>query len=65
MTRTLALLNMPTRSDVSSLAERLTNIELRLDDLDARLDEIRSAATQQSTLSNHHSAASADAEEVH
>ncbi len=35
----LASLNMPTRADVIGLAERLTNIEIRLDDLDAKLDE--------------------------
>lgn len=43
MTRTLTMLNMPTRAEVTGLAERLTNIELRLDDLDARLDEILAA----------------------
>lgn len=45
MTQVLTQLNMPTRSDVTSLAERLTNIEMRLDDLDAKLDTIQ--ATQQ------------------
>ncbi len=40
----LASINMPTRGDVSGLAERLTNIELRLDDLDAKLDEFLRAA---------------------
>ena len=39
MTQTLANLNLPTRDDVTRLAERLTNIEMRLDDLDAKLDE--------------------------
>jgi len=39
MTEVLAKLNMPTRADVISLAERLGNIEMRLDDLDAKLDE--------------------------
>jgi len=39
MTQVLTNLNMPTRGDVISLAERLTNIELRLDDLEARLEE--------------------------
>lgn len=38
MTQVLMQLNMPSRSDVTNLAERLTNIEMRLDDLDARLD---------------------------
>jgi hypothetical protein len=40
MTQVLVNLNMPTRSDVTSLAERLTNIEMRLDDLEAKLDEV-------------------------
>jgi len=39
MTQTLTQLNMPTRSDVVSVAERLTHIEMRLDDLEAKLDE--------------------------
>lgn len=43
MTRALAQLNMSSRADVTSLAERLTNIELRLDDLDARLETIERA----------------------
>jgi hypothetical protein len=37
----LAQLNMPSRTEVLSLSERLTNVELRLDDLDAKIDEIR------------------------
>ncbi|HYT92961.1 MAG TPA: hypothetical protein VEL76_29860 [Gemmataceae bacterium] len=44
MTQVLAKLNMPTRADVTSLAERLTNIEMRLDDLDAKLEESRRPA---------------------
>lgn len=40
LTRTLTQYNIPTAGEVVKLAERLTNIELRLDDLDARLDEI-------------------------
>jgi hypothetical protein len=31
---------MPSRTDIISLAQRITNIEMRLDDMDARLDEI-------------------------
>ncbi|MCO6455225.1 MAG: hypothetical protein J5I93_07985 [Pirellulaceae bacterium] len=37
--QTLANLNLPSREDITRLAERLTNIEMRLDDLDAKLDE--------------------------
>jgi hypothetical protein len=39
----LANLNMPGRGDVVSLAERLTHIEMRLDDLEAKLDETHPA----------------------
>lgn len=62
MTRTLASLNMPARSDVSSLAERLTNIELRLDDLDAKLDDIQHALQQ---IPGRSAATSASTEEQH
>jgi hypothetical protein len=44
MTQVLTKLNLPTRADVTNLAERLTNIEMRLDDLDAKLEEIRRPA---------------------
>src|SRR3712207_5391544 len=46
MTQVLTQLNMPTRADVASLGERLTNIEMRLDDLEAKLDESQRAATK-------------------
>ena len=35
----MAQLNLPTRDDISRLAEQLTNIEMRLDDMDAQLHE--------------------------
>ena len=41
LTQVLTNLNMPTRGDVTGLAERLTNIEIRLDNLEARLEEGR------------------------
>jgi hypothetical protein len=44
MLKTLEQLTMPSRADITSLAERLTHIELRLDDLDAKLDEFKTAA---------------------
>jgi hypothetical protein len=44
MTQVLTNLNIPTRADVTALAERLTNIEIRLDDLEAKLDESARAA---------------------
>jgi polyhydroxyalkanoic acid synthase PhaR subunit len=39
MTQVLTQLNLPMRSDVTSLSERLTHIEMRLDDLEVKLDE--------------------------
>ena len=39
MSQALANLSMPSREEITRLAERLTNIELRLDDMDAKMDE--------------------------
>jgi hypothetical protein len=38
MLKTLEQLAMPSRADFVSIAERMTNIEMKLDDLDAKLD---------------------------
>ena len=46
MVQTLAQLNMPSRADVSSVAERLTSVEFRLDDMDAKLDRIEKLLTR-------------------
>lgn len=46
MLKTLEQLAMPTRADVVSIAERMTNIEMRLDDLDAKLDDILKLAVK-------------------
>ena len=40
LTQVLTNLNLPTRTDFITLAERLTNIELRLDDLEAKVDAL-------------------------
>ncbi len=40
MLTTLQQLAMPTRNDVISIAERMTNVEMRLDDLDGKIDEL-------------------------
>jgi len=40
MLQALQQLSMPSRVDFVSLAERLTNVEMRLDDMDAKLDRI-------------------------
>ena len=44
MAQALAGFNLPSRADVIRLAERLTSIEMRLDDLEAKLDESLRAA---------------------
>src|SRR5271165_5130164 len=41
MLKTLEQLAMPSRADFISIAERMTNIEMKLDDLDAKVDAIR------------------------
>jgi seryl-tRNA synthetase len=43
MTTTLEALNMPSRTEVISIAERLVNVEMRLDDLDAKLTAYQKA----------------------
>ena len=40
MLKVLEQMSMPSRSDFVSLAERMTNVEMRLDDMDAKLDHI-------------------------
>ncbi len=44
MAQVMAQINLPTRDDVVRIAERLTNIEIRLDDMEAKLDELHRPA---------------------
>ncbi len=37
---------MPSRADFVGLAERVTNVEIRLDDMDAKLDRIEKVLTK-------------------
>ena len=46
MSQVLSQLNLPTRDDVARIAERMTNIEMRLDDMEAKLDEAFSPARE-------------------
>ncbi|MFN3373819.1 MAG: hypothetical protein ACK44M_09670 [Chloroflexus sp.] len=46
MERYLAQAQMPSRSEVVSLASRLTNIEFRLDDMQVQLDELTDLVRQ-------------------
>ena len=40
MEQSLQQMSLPTRKQVVSLAERMTNMEMRLDDVEAKLDEV-------------------------
>jgi hypothetical protein len=40
MLQAMQQLSLPSRQDVANLAERFTNVEMRLDDMDAKLDAI-------------------------
>ncbi|HVJ05013.1 MAG TPA: hypothetical protein VM578_05040 [Candidatus Saccharimonadales bacterium] len=53
MVNALQQFSMPTRPDFISLAERLTNLEMRLDDMDAKLDRIESAVTKSAASSSN------------
>lgn len=59
MLKTLEQLAMPSRADVVSIAERMTNIEMRLDDLDAKFDDMLKilAPTRSATRAEVRSAA--------
>ena len=46
MLRVLEQLSMPSRADFVSLADRVTNIEMHLDDMDAKLDRIERLLTK-------------------
>jgi hypothetical protein len=46
MLQTLQQLSMPSRADFIGVAERLTNVEMRLDDMDAKLDRIEKLLTK-------------------
>jgi hypothetical protein len=40
MLQAMQQLSLPSRQEVASLAERLTHVEMRLDDMDAKLDHV-------------------------
>jgi hypothetical protein len=46
MLQTLQQLSMPSRADFGRMAERMSNLELRLDDMDAKLDRIEQFLTK-------------------
>ena len=46
MSKVLAELNLTSRDDIARLAERLTHIEMRLDDMEAQIDEALPARSE-------------------
>jgi len=46
MQMVLPSLNVASREEISGLAKRLTNVEMRIDDLDAKLDQVLDAVQQ-------------------
>lgn len=49
MAQTLQQLSLPSKQDVAALAERFTNMEMRLDDLDAKIDRLVRGMTRPTT----------------
>ena len=46
MLQAMQQLSLPSRQEVAALAERFTNLELRVDDLDAKLDRVLNLLAQ-------------------
>jgi hypothetical protein len=57
MLQALQQLSMPSRVDFIGLAERLTNVEMRLDDMDAKLDRIEGLFSKPATAARRPAAA--------
>ena len=57
MLQALQQLSMPSRVDFIGLAERLTNVEMRLDDMDAKLDRIEGLFPKPATATRRPAAA--------
>ncbi len=54
MLQALEQMSLPSRTDVLSLAERFTNMEMRMDDMDAKLDQLlKLAKTRADAVSAH------------
>lgn len=49
MLQTLQQLSMPSRNDFISLAQRVSNVEIKLDDVDAKLDRIEKLLSKTAT----------------
>jgi hypothetical protein len=55
MAELLAMLNIPSREEVLALSQRLTRIEMTLDDLGAGMDQLRRAADPKALSSSRSS----------
>jgi hypothetical protein len=60
MLRVLEQLSMPSRADFVALADRVTNIEMHLDDMDAKLDRIEKLLTKPVTAARNRNPRSAE-----
>lgn len=49
MVQALQQLSLPSRQEIASLAQRFTNVEMRLDDLDAKVERLLKAITELKT----------------
>jgi polyhydroxyalkanoate synthesis regulator phasin len=52
MLQVLQQLSLPSRQDIVALAERFTNLEMRLDDMDAKLDRMEKASHSAKSFSD-------------
>jgi hypothetical protein len=50
MKTALARLSLPSREDVTSLARRMTSVEMRLDDMEVKIDQIAQAVRSQAPV---------------
>ena len=57
MLQTLQQLSLPSRNDFVGLAQRVSNVELKLDDVDAKLDRIEKLFAQPATAEGKRPAA--------
>lgn len=63
MLQALQQLELPSRQEVAALAERFTNVEMRLDDMDAKLDAIHKMLDRNGSAPGMERAAGRDAAE--
>ena len=55
----LQQLNLPSRQDFIGLAERFTNVEMRLDDMDAKLDKLEARFSKPAPVASRRPAVAA------